>query len=33
MAINEKKVVELLRNSHLYRAKIVDEESTFEKEL
>ena len=33
MTINEKKVVELLRNSHLYRAKIVDEESTFEKEL
>lgn len=33
MAINESKVVELLRNSHLYRAKIVEEESTFEKEL
>lgn len=33
MPIHESKVADLLRNSHIYRSKIVDEVGTFEKEL
>jgi hypothetical protein len=33
MPIHESKVADLLRNSHLYRNKIVEEVGTFEKEL
>lgn len=33
MPIHESKVADLLRNSHVYRSKIVDEIGTFEKEL
>ena len=33
MPIHESKVADLLRNSHIYRSKIVDEIGTFEKEL
>lgn len=33
MPIHESKVADLLRNSHIYRSKIVDEVGTFEKEM
>lgn len=33
MPIHESKVADLLRNSHIYRAKIVNEIGTYQKEL